>query len=232
MTRTLIAAAVLTLVLPACARSAQTTEPATADDVAEADEDEAPAKEDADELSLERLDARHVGDVYVHRFSGAALDEPLMLTEEVVDREDHSFVVDYTLETADTWEQFRVRRDERTWQIDSVARVVDGEEVAATLADFEALLERTVVAADSNSGQVGETQETCTVGEAELPCTSRTFEVMIGGEAATLVVTNSEELPGRDLGGVLESDQGEVLYRAELVEMQHGSNGSVARSGL
>ncbi len=235
MTRKLITVAALTLLLPACAKSAQSTEPATADDVAETDEEGAPetdegeASDEAEELSVMRLDRRHVGDVFVHRFSGAALDEPLMLTEEVVDRDGDALVVEYTLETAETREQLRVLRHERTWNVERVSRLEDGKEIPASLADFEALLERTVVAADSNTGQLAEAEETCVVGETELACTSRKFEVTIGGESATLVVTSSEDLPGRDIGGVLESDTGEVLYRAELVEVERGGESVASR---
>ena len=233
MTRTLIASAALTILASACA-GARPTPPASPDEVAKSDDKGAEERGSENEASTNagarRLETREVGDIFVHRFTGKVLEQPLVLTEEVVDAEDQLLVVEYTLETAEKQERLRVHRDAATWEIERVARLVDGEEVAATRADFDALLARTVVAADSNAGQLAEQEQTCVVGETELDCTSRTFEVTVNGEPATLVVTSSDELPGRDVSGVLQSEAGEVLYRAELIEAQRGTHGALAKS--
>lgn len=227
MTRTLIAAATLSLLLPACA--GKTTAPEAAAPTEARAKHSAVDHDAADTVSVQHVDTRSVGDVLVHRFSGSSLDAPLVLTEAVVGQEGHSLVVEYTLETGTTKEQLRVLRHARTFEVESVARLVDGEEVPATFADFDALLEKTVVAPDLNEGKLSESNETCLVGEAEVECTSTRFHVVLGGKAATLTVTSSDDLPGRDLGGVLETEQGDVLYRAELIELQRGARG-VARN--
>jgi hypothetical protein len=45
--------------------------------------------------------------------------------------------------------------------------------------------------------------------------------VRVDGRRAELKVTGSRAVPGRDLSGEITTDDGRVVYRAELVELGH-----------
>src|SRR4051794_4896723 len=91
---------------------------------------------------------RHVGDFFVHRFSGSFAEQPITLTEEVAAREDNAWVVDFSLTQREQVERLRVRFDVITGQAISAAQLNGKSESPAELSDYEALLSRTVYAAD------------------------------------------------------------------------------------
>jgi hypothetical protein len=174
---------------------------------------------------------RHVGDLFVHRFSGSFASEPLTLTEEVALREDTAWVVDFSLTQSEKVERLRVRFDVRTGQAVSAARFEAGRETPASLGDYEALLGRTIYAADVNDGLVSQNDQTCLVGADELDCETKTYKVWVGDAAATLSVVHSKTFADRDVSGEITTDDGKLIYRAELVEAKQGKSkvgGSVA----
>ena len=101
---------------------------------------------------------------------------------------------------------------------------------ASSIADFEQLIARTTFAPDSNEGYVDRTLGTCLVGPSELDCETKSYRVRIGDREANLDITRSDKLPGRDIGGEITGADGEVIYRAELLEVGNdaGSKSSVA----
>ena len=166
--------------------------------------------------------ARHVGDFFVHRFSGSFTEDPLTLTEEVVAREEQAWVVDFSLSQNDQAERIRVRFDAATGEPLSASRYDGSQEAPAKLADYEALLSRTVYAADVNDGLVSKNAETCLVGADELDCETKTYKVWIGEDAATLSVVHAKTFEDRDVSGEITTDQGKLISRAELVEARQG----------
>jgi hypothetical protein len=169
-----------------------------------------------------------VGDFWVHRISGSFSQKPLVLVERVVAMDETSTTVEYTVEDQDGQSQMLVTREVSTDQIISVMRSVDGKTVAASVADFEQLIARTTFAPDSNEGYRDRTLGTCLVGPSELDCETKTYRVMIGEREASLDITRSDKYPGRDIGGEITTADGEVIYRAELLEV--GNNAETTPS--
>lgn len=170
----------------------------------------------------ESAPTRHVGDLFVHRFSGSFAADPLTLTEEVVALEDAAWVVDFSLTQSEKVERLRVRFDVESGQAVSAARLDGSKELPAQLADYEALMGRTIYAADVNDGLVSSNDQTCLVGSDELDCETKTYKVWVGDRAATLSVVRSSTFADRDVSGEITTDDGKLVYRAELVEAKQG----------
>jgi len=169
---------------------------------------------------------RHVGDLFVHRFSGSFASEPLTLTEEVAAREEAAWVVDFSLTQNEKVDRLRVRFDVQSGQAVSAAHFGAGHETPATLSDYEALLARTVYTADVNDGLVSENDQTCLVGADALDCETKTYKVWIGDAPATLSVVHSNTFADRDVSGEITTNDGKLVYRAELIEAKQGKQGS------
>jgi uncharacterized membrane protein YkoI len=143
-----------------------------------------------------------------------------VLTETVVAQEDDLWVVDLTLEEAGSSARLRVRLDAEG-EVISAARLEGEREIPASLADYHALVDKTVLAADSNEGLLGAEQGTCLVGPRELECETKSYKVRLLDEPATLRVSASKELPGRDVEGEIKTDDGRLVYRSELVSFEN-----------
>ena len=169
---------------------------------------------------------RHVGDLFVHRFSGSFAADPLTLTEEVAAREDSAWVVDFSLTQSEKVDRLRVRFDLASGQAVSAAHLDGTREMPAKLADYEAMMSRTVYAADVNDGLVSSNEQTCLVGSDELDCETKTYKVWVGDAAATLAVVHSKTFADRDVSGEITTDDGKLVYRAELVEAKQGKPAS------
>lgn len=166
---------------------------------------------------------RHVGDLFVHRFSGSFASEPLTLSEEVTRREEKAWVVDFSLTQSEQVERLRVRFDVESGQPLSVARLVGTKETPAALSDYESLMARTVYAADVNDGLVSTHGQTCLVGSDEHQCETKTYKVWVGDRAATLAVVHAPRFADRDVSGEITTDDGRLVYRAELLEARQGT---------
>jgi hypothetical protein len=170
----------------------------------------------------ESAPTRHVGDLFVHRFSGSFAADPLTLTEEVVALEDAAWIVDFSLTQSEKVERLRVRFDVESGQAVSAAHLDGSKELPAGLADYEALMGRTIYAADVNDGLVSSNDQTCLVGSDELDCQTKTYKVWVGDRAATLSIVRSNTFADRDVSGEITTDDGKLVYRAELVEAKQG----------
>jgi len=170
------------------------------------------------------VDSRKVGDFYVHRFSGSYEKAPLLLTEEIVAQEDGRWVIDYTFEEPTGTTKLRVRLDPATDSVVRVAKLDGTRETPVALAVYDKLIERTSFAADSNDGLVASQHGTCLVGPSELDCETKSYRVMVGEKSATLNVSHSDQVPGRDVAGDITTSDGKLLYRSELVEMGNAAS--------
>lgn len=170
----------------------------------------------------ESAPVRHLGDLFVQRFSGSFAADPLTLSEEVTAREDKAWVVDFALTQNDEVERLRVRFDIRTGQAVSAARLGGGRETPAPLRDYEALMARTVYTADINDGLESTNGQTCLVGTDEHTCETKTYKVWVGDRPAKLSVVHSSRFVDRDVSGELTTDDGKLVYRAELIEARQG----------
>lgn len=165
---------------------------------------------------------RHVGDFFVHRFSGSFAADPLTLTEEVTALEDAAWVVDFSLTQDAKVERLRVRFDVASGQAVSAAHLDGTKELPGKLADYEAMMARTIYAADVNDGLVSSNDQTCMVGSDAADCETKTYKVWVGDQSATLSIVRAKTLADRDVSGEITTDDGKLLYRAELVEAKQG----------
>jgi hypothetical protein len=94
-----------------------------------------------------------------------------------------------------------------------------GAEKPMTLAEFDALMAQTALTADDNEGSTGSEHVTVSVGGQDLPCTRTRYQVVVGKHRATMSTLTSDAFPWGDVGGEITSDQGRVLYRAEVVDV-------------
>lgn len=162
--------------------------------------------------------SRHAGDYFVHRFSGSFRQGPLTLIERVIAEEDDKLIVDYTLEDGATDKTLRVTLDRVSEQPLRVVELTESGELEVPVSAYEAMLGQTVFSPDVNEELLEETQRTCLVGPKELDCEVKQYRVFVGDQEAKLTVTESADLPGRDLGGEVTAVDGSVIYRAELLE--------------
>lgn len=165
---------------------------------------------------------RHVGDFFVHRFSGSFARAPLTLTEEVVAVKDDAWVVDFSLTQDEAVQRLRVRFDVRSGAPVSAARLEGASETAASLSDYDAMMARTIYSADVNDGLVSSNAQTCLVGTDELDCETKTYRVWLGDRPAELAVVHASTFPDRDVSGEITTEDGKLVYRAELVEARQG----------
>jgi hypothetical protein len=170
----------------------------------------------------------HAGDTVVQRYSGSFRQRPLTLTEKVLSVEGDRAMIDYQLEDGRRSQHLRIERDLADGTVQHVWRLEDGHETETGVYEYDEMLTKTSFAADANEGQVGSSEETCLVGQKELRCATTQYQVLVAGEPAILTITSSQDLPGRDLSGTITDQNGNLLYRAELVELSRGSDATVA----
>jgi hypothetical protein len=161
-----------------------------------------------------------VGDFFVHMISGSFRKHPALLTERVTGKEGDAWIIEYRLEDSTGV------RGLRAWvngngEVKKVVRLIDGGEKPGTVADYDALMATTNVVPDSNEGLTASTQGTCMIGPSELDCETKSYRVFIGDKEASLGVTASHALRGRDIAGEITAADGTVIYRSELLE--HGN---------
>jgi hypothetical protein len=171
---------------------------------------------------------RKVGDFFVHRFSGSFTSQPMMLTEEVIARAGGLVVIDYTLEQGKSSQRLRVTHDAATDRVLRVREMRGEREIAAKLEDFEAMQAKTSFAPDANERTLESEKTTCLVGPSEVDCNKTSYSVALGDRMGTLIVTQSAAFPGRDVAGEIVGEGGQVIYRAEIIDMGKGLPAGVA----
>ena len=225
MTRRILACATLLLLGAACGSPALPTAPSAPRTAAKAT---GRIKARAKHRAARPRMVLHAGDTVVQRYSGSFRQRPLTLTEKVLSVEGDRAVIDYQLEDGRRAQHLRIERDLRDGTVRHVWRLEGGQETETGVYEYDAMLSQTSFSADANEGQVGSSEETCLVGQKELRCETTQYQVLVAGEPAILTISSSRELPGRDLSGSITDRNGNLLYRAELVELNHGSDTAVA----
>jgi hypothetical protein len=172
--------------------------------------------------------ARKPGDFIVYRFSGSFRKAPLTLTERVIDRRGATLTVDFTADDGSTKRELRVKIDEASStknDVVAVARVEGGAEKPATIADFEALMAETALAADENEARLGAEDTTLAFGGAPLAVRKTSYRVRVGKKHATLRTLESDGFAWGDLGGEITAGS-KVLYKAEVIDLGHTDLGA------
>jgi hypothetical protein len=185
-----------------------------------ADEPAAPAE--APVLSESAAFTQKPGDYVVYKFSGAFKKRPLTLTQRVVEASDVLLVVDLTFDDGKHTTNVRAHYTHAPWAAQELLKAfrldATGAATPMPLAELDALMAQTSLAADDNQGAIGSETVTVSVGGHDVPCTETRYHVRVGKHTATMRTLSSGSFPWGDVGGDIVSDDGKVLYRAEVVE--------------
>ncbi|MFO0755738.1 MAG: hypothetical protein U0359_04575 [Byssovorax sp.] len=196
--------------------------------IAKGDKD-ADAKDDKDapEIAPERAadtSARKPGDFIVYRFTGSYRKAPLTLTERVIARDGAMLTIDLSMDDDGSKEELRVIVDESRGAKNEVVKVMRRKGSAATPASietYEAMMSKTVLAADENLSLLKKEDSTLDLGGTPLPVRKTSYEVRVGKKHATLRTLESDGFAWGDLGGEITTNAGKTLYRAEVIEVGH-----------
>jgi len=178
------------------------------------------------------LSDRSVGDFVVFRFTGSFRKGTITLTERVVAREGAVIVIDYTMvETTPSKkgaitkeETLRVKIDTTIGsrgEVFGVQKIDKGVTTPAEVADWEAMMAKTVLVADANEETYGTEEVDMKVGQKSVTADRTVYKVLIGNKTATMSITASDAFAWGDIAGEIVTDDGTVLYRAELLESGH-----------
>jgi hypothetical protein len=163
------------------------------------------------------------GDYVTYRFSGGFRKAPLLLTQRVVDASEVLLVVDLTFDDGGRKTSVRASYSHAPGAAHELvsAKRLDGSgaEQPMTATELDALMAKTVLAADDNQGTIATEPTTVSVGGRDIPCTRTSYRVVVGKHSATMSTLSSDGFPWGDVGAEITSEQGRVLYRAEVVDL-------------
>jgi hypothetical protein len=165
--------------------------------------------------------AQKAGDFVVYRFSGGYRKTPLVLTQRVIEASPAALVVDMTFDDGKTKRVVRARYTHApgaAHELVAVSRVEKGAEKGMSIADLDAMTSETALAADDNEGAVATEVVTVEIGGRKVDCTRTSYKVTVGKRAATMRTLTSAAFPWGDVGGEITSEDGTVLYRAEVID--------------
>lgn len=230
MTRNLVALISLSLAGVACSGAPKTTAPAphTAAAAKKAPAKSAKAESaEADDNPYGSVENKlKVGDYVVQRITGSFSKEPLMLTRKIIARGEGNVTIDYTLVEGRIATRLRVKSVEATGHVLRVEKIDGGKTTLGDVNDFEAMMQKTAFSADENDGTVATNQETCLVGGKEVACEKTSYKVKVGDKAATLSIARSDAVPDQDVSGEIRTDDGNVVYHAQVIEVGNDTPGS------
>jgi hypothetical protein len=187
--------------------------------------------------SAELEQGLQAGDYVVYRFSGTfrkptagTSAAPLTLTQRVLGREGNVLGLEIVLDDGTKKQTLRIQKDSTPGaarEVFDVVRVEAGHERPDTVEAYEAMMAKTVLAADENEAQLGTERTSILLGGKALTCTKTSYRVRVGTHQATMSTVQSDTFPWGDVAGDITTLEGQVLYRVEVIEAgtQHGSSG-------
>jgi hypothetical protein len=164
------------------------------------------------------------GDYVVYRFSGSfrkASAAPLTLTERVLGREGRVLILEVVLDDGAKKQTIHLRKDSTPGaarEVFDVTSVEAGTERPATVEAYEAMMAKTVLAADQNEEQLGAEAASIVLGGKTLRCLKTSYRVRVGKHEATMSTVTSDTFPWGDVAGDIITLEGQVLYRVEVVD--------------
>jgi hypothetical protein len=228
---TSVSAIVLSLAVAGCGRAAvaPSASSATTPDVVNAalagKRVDKTAKAAAPEVAS-TIGDRHVGDFVVFKFSGAFHKGAMTLTERVIAKDATILTVEFTLAEAgkdgkSKEQTLRVKMDQKVGgkgEVFGVQKIEKGVATPAEVADWEAMMAKTVLFADANEETLASEDIKIDVAGKSVDAQKTSYKVLVGNKTATMTITQSDGFAWGDLGGEIISADGTLLYRAELVE--------------
>lgn len=168
---------------------------------------------------------RVVGDYITYRFTGRYRSQPLTISHRLVERSDKVLVfrTDY-LDGQQTL-QLRVHLSNKDGARGEVLRVdrVSNEVLRPFgVTAYQQLMAQTMLVADSNEGILGSTGAMLKLGKHETTATRTSYRVIVDTQHATLHTFTLADFAWGDAGGEILSENGQVLYRAEVTALGHG----------
>ncbi len=164
------------------------------------------------------------GDYVVYRFSGSfrkTSSAPLVLTERVLGREGDVLSVELDLDDGAKKETLHIRKDATAGAAEEVLEVTRVEATgtrSATVDAYEAMMAKTILAADRNEEQLGIETTHLRVGSQALTCKKTSYRVRVGAREATMSTVESDAFPWGDVAGEIVAADGQVIYRVEVVD--------------
>jgi hypothetical protein len=143
------------------------------------------------------------------------------MTERVVEATSSILVVDLTLDDGSHKKTARARYSRESGALSELlsASLLDPDhEKQLTPGAFEAMMSATAFSADDNDGEIASKTVTVAVAGQRIDCTQTSYRVSVGGGRATLKMLTSDVFPWGDVGGEITTKDGNVLYRAEVVD--------------
>ena len=178
------------------------------------------------------------GDYVVYRFSGSfrkAPASPLMLTERVLGRDGGVMFLEMVLDDGAKKQTLHLHKDSTPGaarEVFDVTRVEAGTEQPSTVEAYEAMMAKTVLAADQNEAELGTETTNVLLSGKTLACTKTSYRVRVGKHEATMSTVQSDAFPWGDVAGDITTLSGQVLYRVEVVDAgtqrQERGSGAVA----
>lgn len=181
--------------------------------------------------ALAASELRKPGDYVVHRFSGSFRKAPLRLTQTVIAVDGGRTTVDMALgierskskgpTTVDESMRIRVvfdRTPGATREVAQVTRLLGDREEPGTIEDYEKLMAETVVVPDRNDDIIGTEVVSTNVGERSVDCTKTSYRIAIGKKTGVMSTLSSNGFAWGDVGGEIKTDDGKLLYKAEVID--------------
>jgi hypothetical protein len=217
------------LVLAGCARASSLPTPVPASSASDARRNAAVVANESEDASGEDVEARAAtapmqkpGDYVVYRFSGSFRKAPLTLTERVLEAKRGSLRLELVFENGKTKRVVRATYDRTPGAVREIvdATRVDtqGAEHPMTGDEIESMMAETALAADANEASLGTESVTVDLGGQSLKCDKASWRVVIGKHKAIMTALTSDAFPWSDVGGEIKTDDGKVLYHAEVVD--------------
>jgi hypothetical protein len=186
--------------------------------------------------SAELEQGLRAGDYVVYRFSGSfrkstagTSPAPLTLTQRVLGREGNVLTLEIVLEEGTKKQTLHIRKDSTPGavrEVFDVVRVEAGHERPDTVDAYEAMMAKTVLAADENEAELGTESTNVLLGGRALTCTKTSYRVRVGKHQATMSTVQSDTFPWGDVAGDITTLDGQVLYRVEVIEAGTQRGGS------
>ncbi len=176
------------------------------------------------------------GDYVVYRFSGSfrrSSAAALTLTERVLERDGGVVALEVVLDDGGKKQTLHLHMDTTPGsarEVFDVTQMEGGSEQASSVDAYEAMMAKTVVAADQNEEQLGTETTNVVLGGKTLACTKTSYRVRVGKHEATMSTVASDAFPWGDVAGDITTLEGQVVYRVEVVDV--GSQGHDRNDGV
>jgi hypothetical protein len=172
------------------------------------------------------LSERAPGHYVTYKFSGSYRDNPVTLTQLVVDRTIDLLVVDVTIDDGEAHHRLRLRVSE-AGELISVAKLEGNVQLPFGVLAYEQLMNDIVLTADDNSGAIDSIETIREVAGETLAVTLTNYKVHVGLHEAVMQTVVAPGFVWGDVGGEIRSLDGVLMYKAEIVDLG-ADNDSVA----